>query len=145
MSTGARVGVVARHLGTPLMPWQQHVADIAGERLDSGAWRYPVVVVTVPRQAGKITLMRAVAVDRAMSAPRQVIYTTAQTGKDAGERWKDMVDAVLHSPLGSRVKVYKGAEAQQVILPNASRIRAFAPTPTSIHGSTPHLVMIDEA
>ena len=49
MSTGARVGVVARHLGTPLMPWQQHVADIAGERLDSGAWRYPVVVVTVPR------------------------------------------------------------------------------------------------
>lgn len=145
VSLGGRVAVVAQALGTPLMPWQRQVADVACELRESGGWRYPVVVVTVPRQAGKTTLMRAVAVDRAMAASRRLVFTTAQTGKDAGERWKDMVDAVQHSPIGGHVKVYRGAGAQQLILPNDSRVRAFAPTPTSIHGYTPHLVMIDEA
>lgn len=147
VSLGGRAAVVAEALGTPLMPWQRHVADVALELHpgDPRRWRYPLVVVTVPRQAGKTTLMRAVAVDRALARPGQTIFTTAQTGKDAGERWKDLADEVMRSPLRSRVKQYRGAGAQTLILPNRSRVRAFAPTPTSIHGYTPHLVMIDEA
>lgn len=147
ISLGGRVGVVADRLGTPLMPWQQLVADVATELRpgDPGRWRYPVVVVTVPRQSGKTTLMRAIAVDRALSKPDTLIFTTAQTGKDAGERWKDLADQVMRSPLRTRTKMYRGAGAQSIILPNRSRIRAFAPTATSIHGYTPHLVMIDEA
>jgi hypothetical protein len=147
VSLGGRAAVVADALGTPLMPWQRYVADVALE-LDPDAparWRYPVVVVTVPRQSGKTTLMRAVAVDRALSKADQLIFTTAQTGKDAGERWKDLADQVMRSPLRTRTKMYRGAGAQSIILPNRSRVRAFAPTPTSIHGYTPHLVMIDEA
>lgn len=147
ISLGGRVGVVADSLGTPLMPWQQLVADVACELnpTDPTRWRYPVVVVTVPRQSGKTTLMRAIAVDRALAKPDTLIFTTAQTGKDAGERWKDLADQVMRSPLRTRTKMYRGAGAQSIILPNRSRVRAFAPTATSIHGYTPHLVMIDEA
>jgi len=147
VSLGGRAAVVADALGTPLMPWQRYVADVALELhpADPRRWRYPVVVVTVPRQSGKTTLMRAVAVDRALAKADQLIFTTAQTGKDAGERWKDLADQVMRSPLRTRTKMYRGAGAQSIILPNRSRVRAFAPTPTSIHGYTPHLVMIDEA
>jgi hypothetical protein len=147
ISLGVRAAVVADALGTPLMPWQRYVADVALELdpADPGRWRYPVVVVTVPRQSGKTTLMRAVAVDRALAKPNQLIFTTAQTGKDAGERWKDLADQVMRSPMRARTKMYRGAGAQSIILPNRSKVRAFAPTPTSIHGYTPHLVMIDEA
>lgn len=144
---GGRVGVIAAALGTPLMPWQQYVADVALERRrdDPTRWRYPVVVITVPRQSGKTTLLRAMAVERSITQPHQLIFATAQTGKDAGERWKDMVTRVEQSPLGSRVRVYRGAGAQSLILPNGSQVRSFAPTPKSIHGYTPHMVMIDEA
>jgi Phage terminase-like protein, large subunit len=146
-TAGGRVAVIAKALGTPLMPWQRYVADVALERHpdDPTRWRYPTVVVTVPRQSGKTTLVRAVAVERALSAPRRLIFATAQTGKDAGERWKDLVSRVEDSPLGPHVTVYRGAGAQALHLPNASQIRSFAPTPKSIHGYTPHLVIVDEA
>lgn len=146
-TAGPRVAVIAEALGTPLMPWQRYVADVALERHpdDPRRWRYPVVVVTVPRQSGKTTLLRAVAVERAMSAPHVSVFATAQTGKDAHERWKDMVARVEQSPLGPHVDLYKAAATPTMTLPNRSRVRAFAPTPKSLHGYTPHLVMIDEA
>lgn len=145
-STGGRVGVIAAALGTPLMPWQQLVADVAGERHPTNPrqWRYQTVIVTVPRQAGKTTLLRAVAVERALSAPRRLIFATAQTGKDARERWKDMVSHVETSPLGPRVLVRRGAGAEALILPNGSEVRTFAPVPKALHGYTPHLVALDE-
>lgn len=98
----------------------------------------------MPRQAGKTTLLRAITVDRALASRDRLIFTTAQTGKDAGERWKDLVAKVEASPLGRRCKVYRGAGAMSLHLPNKSQIRAFAPTPKSIHGYTPHMVAIDE-
>ena len=146
-TSGGRVAVIADMLGTPLMPWQRQVADVALERdpHDPTRWRYPTVVVTVPRQSGKTTLVRAVAVERGLSAPGRLIFATAQTGKDAGERWKDLVDKVETSPLGPSSKVYRGMGSQALHLPNRSTIRSFAPTPKSIHGYTPHLVIVDEA
>lgn len=146
-TNGARVAVIAEALGTPLMPWQRYVADVAGERnpRDPERYRYPIVVITVPRQSGKTTLLRAIAVERAVMKSHQNIFATAQTGKDAGARWKDMVARVEESPLRRHIKVFKGAGAMSLDLPNGSHIRAFAPTPKSIHGETPPLVMIDEA
>jgi phage terminase large subunit-like protein len=146
-TAGGRVAVIADALGTPLMPWQRYVADVALERHPDNPrrWRYPIVVVTVPRQSGKTTLLRAVAVERAMSAPHVSVFATAQTGKDAHERWKDMVARVELSALGPHVELYKAAATPTLTLPNHSRVRAFAPTPKSLHGYTPHLVIIDEA
>src|SRR6266508_5204234 len=51
---GGAVAKVAKALGTPLMPWQRLVADVAME-VDprTGRLVYGEVVVTTPRQQGK--------------------------------------------------------------------------------------------
>lgn len=144
---GPAVAVVAKHLGTPLMPWQRQVADVAMELHpdDPGRWRYPLVIVTVPRQSGKTTLLRAVAVERAMAKNHARVFMTAQSGKDAHQRWKDTIERVESSVLGPHVTVNRAAGAPTLTLPNRSQVRSFAPTPKSIHGETPELVMVDEA
>lgn len=143
---GPLVAHLAAQLGTPLMPWQRYVADVALELHpdDPGRWRYPTVIVTVPRQSGKTVLLRAVALDRCLSRARTRVFMTAQTGKDAHTRWKDTVEVIERSAFGPHVRVNRAAGAPTFTLPNASQVRAFAPTPKSIHGETPHLVMVDE-
>ncbi len=143
---GGRVALVGQALGTPFMPWQRYVADVAGELTEDGtAYRYPVVVVSVPRQSGKTTLMRAVGTDRAISRPGCGVFYTAQTGKDARERWDDLVEAIKASPLQGMVRVRSASGSERVIFANGSTFRCFAPVPTSLHGYTPPLVMLDEA
>lgn len=139
------MAVLAEALGTPLLPWQEYVADVATERRPDGAYEYQVVVVTVPRQSGKTTLLRAVGTHRALVRRRDVFYT-AQTGKDAGERWEDLVTAIgASSALRGRVTVRRAAGAKRVIFPGGAAFRAFAPTAESLHGYTPPCVMLDEA
>jgi len=146
---GARVAhIAATVMGTPLMPWQRQVADVALE-LDPnnpGAWRYPTVVVSVPRQSGKTALMRAVAVDRMLSYRSHLIQMTAQTGKDARKRWDQIVEALRVDKHPKRFKklASKGSESLEY-LRSGSKIQPFAPTPTAVHGDSLNLVMIDEA
>lgn len=143
LSEGAQVGVVAKHLGTPFLPWQQHVADVAGERLEDGSYAYQVIVVSVPRQTGKTTLLRAVGVHRAAVLGRDVFYT-AQTGKDARERWSDLVKQIMRSPFKGLAHLTRRGGSEAVSFGDAG-FRVFAPTPESLHGYTPPTVMIDEA
>lgn len=142
---GGRVALVAQALGTPLLPWQRYAADVAGELNPDGSYRYPVVVVSVPRQSGKTTLMRAVGTDRAMSRPGLDVFYTAQTGKDARERWADLVKAIKAGPLSRFCTIRQAAGAERVVFANGSMFRAFAPVANSLHGYTPPLVMLDEA
>lgn len=142
---GGRVGLVAEALGTPLMPWQQYVADVAGELNPDGSYVYPVVIVTVPRQSGKTTLMRAFGTERALARPDCGVFYTAQTGKDARERWQDLVKAIKASPLQVFATVRNAAGSERVVFANGSMFRCFAPTAKSLHGYTPPLVMLDEA
>jgi hypothetical protein len=144
-SEGARVALIADALGTPLLPWQRTVADTATELNPDGSYRYPVVVVSVPRQSGKTTLVRAIGTDRGLSRDDCGCFYTAQTGKDARERWQDAVKAVKASPLAPLATVRSAAGAERVVWPNGSTFRCFAPLPTSLHGYTPPLVMLDEA
>lgn len=141
-----QVRMMAQALGTPLMPWQEQVARVATERVpeDPARFRYPIVVITVPRQSGKTTLMRTVLAQRAMARPKRRAFYTAQTGKDATARWKDLINAIDGGPLAGRVEVRLGAGAQAIKFPNGSSISPFAPTPKSLHGYTPHDVMMDE-
>lgn len=155
---GPRVALVSGLLpssadpGAPravLMPWQSLVADVASE-LDPeepGAWFYKRVIITVPRQAGKTTLLRGVQVDRALARPGAKIYATAQTGKDARKRWRDLADVVLAdtSPLAGRARDYKSAGAEELRFYNGSLVAPFPPTPKGMHGETPPLVLTDEA
>lgn len=148
-----QVSRVARLLGTPLMPWQAQVARVASElRPDGRGWRWPTVVITVPRQSGKTTLMRAVLAQRAMTRPNMLAFYTAQTGKDAKARWLDLVNAIEQVPIfaptagGERLieKRLAAGDPGLTFKRTGSRISPFSPTPTSLHGYTPPLVMLDE-
>lgn len=48
----SKIEQVSRLLGTPLLPWQRYVARVATEKNENGSYRYPVVILTVPRQSG---------------------------------------------------------------------------------------------
>lgn len=145
---GPQVAVVSAALGHPFMPWQDQVANTAGELHPTrpGEYRYKTVVLTVPRQAGKTTLLQAVKVHRALVRPRTAVWMTAQTGKDARKRWRDLVETVTDrsSPLRSKVKPYKAGGAERLDFVNGSFIAPFAPVPKSMHGETPPLVTLDE-
>lgn len=154
LSDGALVAAIARALGTPLLPWQQHVADVSTEhRLTSEGTReyhYKTVVVSVPRQCGKTTLIHALGVYRAMVLGGDVFYT-AQTGKDARARWTDLVKALRKSPTfrarlkDGRIKVALRGGSEHVEFENGHVFQAFAPTEDSLHGYTPPTVFLDEA
>lgn len=143
-TAGRAIALTAAALGKPLMPWQRLVVDVAGER-QGDRWRYPVVIVTVPRQAGKTTLVGAVQVHRGITRPGSRIFTTAQKGKDARARWRDLRDHVKASPLAPHVSTMNGAGTESLRFPNFSEVRPFAPTRDALHGETPPLVVIDEA
>lgn len=143
-SEGEQIAVVARTLGTPLLPWQKYVADVATERRPDGSYEYEIVVVSVPRQTGKTTLIRAMGVHRALSG-RDVFYT-AQTGKDARARWFDLVKLLrVNAAFRDRIKVALRGGSEHVAFWGGSVFQCFAPTPESLHGYTPPTVVIDEA
>lgn len=146
---GAQTAAVARRLGTPLTPAQQYVADVSGERLPSGAMKYPLVIWSTPRQTGKTTLIRADGTQCAMRG-RDTFYT-AQTGKDARARWNDLVKALRVAPAFSplvksgAIKIALRGGSEHVMFPGGGVFQVFAPTPESLHGYTPARVKIDEA
>lgn len=87
---GNEVADMATRLGTPLMPWQQHVADVALELDDTNQLVYSKVVLTVPRQSGKTTLVMAKTLWRLIRmshrhGPQRSTYT-AQRRQDARKK-----------------------------------------------------------
>lgn len=164
---GAAIARLAVALRRPLMPWQLFVMRVATERRldDVRRFRYREVRVTVPRQSGKTTGAHAKNVHRCVQgrpvfgADGQVldrdpvgVFYTAQTGKDARERWLDAVGLVEKSPLKRFVTdgndyggaIRRGAGASAILWPNGSQLRPFAPTAASLHGYTPDTVDEDE-
>lgn len=130
------------------MPWQQYVADVAGEiNPDTGRLAYREVRLTVPRQSGKTTLGLAVIIDRALGfGERQKIVSTAQSGKDARLKFTDDFMPMLKaSPFWRHcsVRLTNGSEA--VRWNNGSMWNITAPTETAGHGQTIDLGFVDEA
>ena len=141
---GTRIGQVARLLGKTPMPWQQQVYDVAGELDADGNLVHEIVVVTVPRQSGKTTLVGPVQIDRAMHNPASRIFYTAQSGKDARKRFEDLANLMNDSPLRNFVKFRWSAGDMGCTFHNRASINVFAPTLDAIHGETPPLVTFDE-
>lgn len=149
---GPKVAKVAATLGTPFMPWQQQVADIAGEvDPDTGELAYREIVLTVPRQSGKTTLILAEATHRALGfgGPQRITYT-AQSRNDARQKWEDEHVPALdrsaigrHKPTPYRVRKTNGNEA--VLWRNGSKYDISANTEKSGHGGTRDLAFLDEA
>jgi hypothetical protein len=110
---GPEILTIGRQLGHTLMPWQQLVADTGLEiDRDSGLPAFREVVVTVPRQSGKTTLVLAWELQRALmwNSMQRCAYT-AQTGWDARRKLiDDQAPILMGSPLKATVtRVFRGS------------------------------------
>lgn len=129
------------------MPWQQQVCDVALEIDDrTGKLAYRNIVLTVPRQSGKTTLLLVLILLRALGAAKQNIRYTAQTGADARKKWMDdWLPALDASPFSQfyRVRLTNGHEALRFT--NGSLQGLVATTQKAGHGGTLDLGILDEA
>lgn len=156
---GHRKAKIARALGQPFMPWQQELADVAGEYDPAtGIPYYGVIVATVPRQSGKTTTVLVEATDRSVNWPaeewdgrklgRQASVYTAQTGQAARKKLLEdqlpfLEDSELVREFLAGVTRTNGAEAIRFY--NRSTYRPLPTKPDAGHGETIDLGFIDEA
>jgi Terminase large subunit, T4likevirus-type, N-terminal len=146
------VGEVAKRLGTPLMPWQQHVADVILEiDPDTGRLAYSKFGLTVPRQSGKTTLILAKAIHRGMATDffgrRQKIVYTAQTREKAREKWEEDFATPLEENryFAPKIEVHKRNGSEHIRFPNSTRFGIESNTEKAGHGGTIDEAYIDEA
>jgi len=145
-TAGTMAALVAQQMGHPLMPWQQHVVDVALE-MEDGRPAYREVIVTVPRQNGKTILMLAVMLQRALgwSEPQRILYS-AQTGNDARKKLVEDWVPVLE-PRRTRLhirRILRGMGNESVEFLGGARIVLLASSEDSGHGKTIDLAMHDE-
>ena len=141
---GPQVAKVSALLGHPLMPHQQTIADVSGEVLEDGSFRYPTVVVTIPRQSGKTTLLEAVNAHRCMTLPDFRSWYTAQTGLAAVDVWNEWARD-YETAMGGRWRFRRSAGQNTALwTANGSFIRVFPPTPESLHSKFTDKVDLDE-
>lgn len=145
---GGKVGAIARALGKPLLPHQQYIADVALELNPPGSrlrYRYQRIIVSLPRQSGKTTLMRPIFLERVLARKGTQAFMTAQLGKDATARWEDLVSDLETQPaLSAFARITRSKGSERCEFPNGSFISPFAPSKKSLHGYSPPLVFIDE-
>jgi phage terminase large subunit-like protein len=130
------------------MPWQRQVLEVALELLPGRTHRlaYRQVILTVPRQSGKTTLLLILILLRALGIPRQNIKYTAQTGGDARDKWMDDWLPVLESSeFASQFRPRKTNGHESLIFRNGSRQGLVATTKKSGHGGVLDLGILDEA
>lgn len=134
-------------LGTPPMPWQEWAADVIGELTPAGLPRWPMVVISVPRQSGKTTLSLATCVHRMMIGRRRRVWSTAQTGQKARKKWLEQVELLEDDsfPLRPLFKARRAAGSEQLTLTSlSSTFSPHPPTEDSLHGEQSDLNFIDE-
>lgn len=162
---GGELAEVARRLGKPLMPWQRHAVDVALE-VDpaTGELWFEEVVITVPRQSGKTTLILAILVWRCITmalrlGPQTCTYL-AQTGKMARRKLDREFARIMRQarslreiPKMSR-QIPTAANEWKLSMNNGSEHIAFgtgsylqieAPTEEGSHGDVLDMPVMDEA
>lgn len=143
----ARIGAA---LGNPFMPWQRQVADVGGE-IDpyTGLPAYREVIITIPRQSGKTTLFLTWQINRCLSPrweqPQRSVFT-AQSGKDARDKWLDeLYPLIKQSPLHRFTEhMNRGMGNESVAWKTGSLIRLLSTSASSGHSKTLHQAVLDE-
>jgi hypothetical protein len=136
------------------MPWQRDAVDVALE-LDpaTGHYHYSIVVMTVPRQAGKSALVGHVADHRCLTRPDARVWITQQTG-DAASQWMrdEQFPSLERTPAftdptgATRYKLSRRAGSVGVSWPAlGSTFRSFPPMRDALHGKQSDLAAVDEA
>jgi phage terminase large subunit-like protein len=140
--------VGAALFGRPLQAWQSAVAEVAGEYDPAtGEMVHGVVMLHVPRRAGKTALILATLARRVLGQRRSQSWYTAQTGGDAGRTFRrEWVPVLRSSGLSRRLKISLRAGSESFELPaHASSATCFAPVESALHGTNVDLAVIDEA
>jgi hypothetical protein len=138
------------------MPWQRLVADVGCEiHPVTGLPAYREVRVTVPRQSGKTTLFLAWQINRCVSKrwrhPQRSVFT-AQTGKDARDKWLDELFPLIRNSeikklvaaRGKRLQINEGMGNESIHFRTGSLIRLLSTSTTSGHSKTLQQSVMDE-
>ena len=161
---GHEVSEVARRLRKPLMPWQQHVADVSMEiDPETGDLWYEEIVITVPRQSGKTTLLLALMVWRCVMMARrlgpQTVTYLAQRRQSARKKLEREFIPALRRARGltevahARARPVKPTDfkpslnngSEHVLWGTDSYLQIEAVGETSSHGDVLDMSVIDEA
>lgn len=135
-------------LGRPFMTWQHHVANVALEVNERGFLQYRVVVLVVPRQQGKSSLLQAVMVRTCLGGYDQTVIYSAQDRTEARRRLLTELDERTLARSTALRRSYKTRRTngdERVQFGTGSYIGIVAPTVTAGHGQTLDLGVIDEA
>jgi phage terminase large subunit-like protein len=138
---------VAALLGWTFFPWQDLVADVAGEY--HAGTRIPVyrtVGVAVSRQNGKTTLICA-RIARQLIAARQTVAYTAQDRGLARTKWDEHVTLLMDTPFADRVeRIDRTNHREMLVMANGSRYMPVTPTSKKAGRSLSiDLAVLDEA
>lgn len=149
LSEEAEITRICRAMGKEPQPWQRYVWDVAtqytldpfGRRL----YKYRDVLITVPRQSGKTTLLQPLRIVRMIHNPRARLFGTAQTQKHSSKRMLDMVEEVTNSALGPLFRPRRGkGDVGLRLIENGADLTQFTPNEEAVHGETPLYVDLDE-
>lgn len=140
---------ISRALGKEPQPWQRYAWAVGTEyRLDSRGRRhyhYTDVLVSVPRQSGKTTMLHPLRVTRMINNDRGRLFSTAQTQKHSSKRMLDMLAVLEASTLAPLFKTRHGkGDAGARCVENGADISQFTPNEEATHGETPNYVDLDE-
>jgi phage terminase large subunit-like protein len=132
-------------LGVELMGWQSLVADRGMEHED-GHLAYREVDLSIDRQAGKSTLVLAVAVRRMLARPGAwLTYTSASRLAARRKLLKVWWPLIARSPLRHRFTVTKGTGSETLECSNGSVLVLLSGDETSGHGDSIDTAFLDEA
>lgn len=159
---GPKLGAVARMLGEPFMPWQQHLADVILE-VDprTGLLVYRKYVVVVGRQQGKTSFVRSKLAHRALgfsepdpnkpggrrNVAQNSVYA-AQTGDKSRDKWMhDQVEMYQRSALAENIEnVWTRLNGERLLWTNGSTHCPVTPNAkTGGTGESLDEAVIDEA
>lgn len=152
-TAGGEATLIAVELGTPLMPWQQQILDVALEyepSKDSPGGRrfvYREVAFGTPRQSGKSVLTLVKALHRSMMCgPAQRSVYSAQSGRDAARKLMDDWLPVIEdsSFRHAMTRVRRASGAQGVWFKNRSSLEIVSNNVEAGHGRTVDEAILDE-
>lgn len=134
---------------TPFMEWQRHVCDVANE-IDpaTGLLWYETVILVVPRQQGKTTLLEPELIAAALRRPDIDVIYTAQDRQMSKRRLIDELGdkrLARRRELQGQFKIRRSNGSESITFGNGSRISTVANTDEAGHGLTLDLAVLDEA
>ena len=156
-TAGDEAARIAETIGTPLLPWQRQVLDVALEYEIDGSFplerrfAYREIAFGTPRQSGKSVLLLVKFMHRlVMCGNRQSALYSMQTGTDAARKLlDDWAPEIMESPLQAafgetKQALRRSVGSERIKSRNGSTLEVLRNTKDSGHGRTIDEAALDE-